>query len=258
MKINVYFWLIVLVTMSMSVAIVGLGLQSEGWLFYFAECCGVLVLILLFVLYRKVVRPIRTISGGMDLLVQQDFASRLVPVGQREADRIVCMFNQMMDCLKQQRLLVREQNQFLDLLINASPMAILTFDSKGRMTAVNAAGVTVFDGHAREDFEGKMLSELSHPLAMAVAGMAKGEIRTVRMSDSRIYKCSMLSYMDSGWAHPFMLIESLTDEVMAAEKRAYGKVIRMIAHEVNNTMCGVGSMLVTVSSAMTENQRDMA
>jgi signal transduction histidine kinase len=57
--------------------------------------------------------------------------------------------------------------------------------------------------------------------------------------------------MDRGFAHPFILIESLTDEVMKAEKKAYEKVIRMIAHEVNNTVAGVASALDSVSDALT-------
>ena len=51
----------------------------------------------------------------MDLLQAQDFSSRLAPVGQREADRIVSIFNRMMNQLKEERLRLREQNHFLDM-----------------------------------------------------------------------------------------------------------------------------------------------
>ena len=37
---------------------------------------------------------------------------------------------------------------------------------------------------------------------------------------------------------------------MKAERKAYEKVIRMIAHEVNNSMAGVNSMLDSVSAAV--------
>ena len=53
----------------------------------------------------------------MDLLKEQDFSSRLGYVGQKETDRIVDVFNRMMEQLKNERLHVREQNHFLDLLI---------------------------------------------------------------------------------------------------------------------------------------------
>lgn len=52
--------------------------------------------------------------------------------------------------------------------------------------------------------------------------------------------------MDKGVAHPFLLIDHLTYEVVKAEKRAYEKVIRMMSHEVNNSMGGVASILDSI------------
>ena len=46
------------------------------------------------------------------------------------------------------------------------------------------------------------------------------------------------------------MIESLTSEVMKAEKKAYEKVIRMIAHEVNNSVAGITSTLDTIDDAL--------
>lgn len=60
----------------------------------------------------------------MELLKEQDFSSRLRKVNQADADRIVDVFNRMMAQLKEERLRVREQNNFLDLLIQASPMGL--------------------------------------------------------------------------------------------------------------------------------------
>ena len=61
-------------------------------------------------------------------------------------------------------------------------------------------------------------------------------------------------FIDRGFQHPFFLIESLTDEVMKAEKKAYEKVIRMIAHEVNNTTAGITSTLDTVEQALSTEE----
>jgi len=70
--------------------------------------------------YRKIILPMRGIANGMDLIRAQDFSSRLTKVGQPEADRIVDMFNTMMHRLKTERLRIREQNHFLDLLISVA------------------------------------------------------------------------------------------------------------------------------------------
>ena len=65
-----------------------------------------------------------------------------------------------------------------------------------------------------------------------------------------IYRCSRLTFIDRGFAHPFILIESLTFEVIKAEKKAYEKVIRMIAHEVNNSFAGISSTLESINEVL--------
>ena len=207
-------------------------------------------LVYLVYFYRKVIKPLNSIAGGMDLLRAQDFSSRLAPVGQREADRIVQVFNRMMDQLKEERLRLREQNHFLDLLISVSPMGvmILTLDEKISMT--NKAALEFMDEGPEENLIGKGMEELNGTLAEELKRLSKGATETIRLSNSRIYRCSRLSFIDRGFAHPFYLIESLTADVMKAEKKAYEKVIRMIAHEVNNSVAGIASTLDTVNDAL--------
>ena len=207
-------------------------------------------LVYLVYFYRKVIKPLNSIAGGMDLLRAQDFSSRLAPVGQREADRIVQVFNRMMDQLKEERLRLREQNHFLDLLISVSPMGvmILTLDEKISMT--NKAALEFMDEGPEENLIGKSMDELNGTLAEELKRLPKGATETIRLSNSRIYRCSRLSFIDRGFAHPFYLIESLTSDVMKAEKKAYEKVIRMIAHEVNNSVAGIASTLDTVNDAL--------
>ena len=77
----------------------------------------------------------------MELLKEQDFSSRLSRVGQKEADRIVDIFNKMMEQLKNERLHLREQNHFLDLLINASPMGVIMLNLDKEVLSVNPAAL---------------------------------------------------------------------------------------------------------------------
>ena len=206
--------------------------------------------------YRKIILPMRGIANGMDLIRAQDFSSRLTKVGQPEADRIVDMFNTMMHNLKTERLRIREQNHFLDLLISVSPMGIVIIDSFGHITMHNPAAGEFL---ARRDLKGMRLEDIDSPLAAGIAALKQGETATMRLSDSKIYRCSRLSFMDNGYAHPFILIEQLTKEVIKAEKLAYEKVIRMISHEVNNSVAGITSILGTVSAIMKESDcKDVA
>lgn len=209
------------------------------------------VFIMAAVIYRLYVRPMRVIKRGMDLLREQDFASRLRHVGQSDADRLVDMFNQMMDCLKHERLRVREQNEFLDLLINASPMGVIMLDDFGKITSANRAAGEILN--CRE-LTGLQLSEIGSPLAREAATLAMRTSATVcRDDETEFFRISKLGFMNNGWLHPFVLIERLTEEVREAERRAYTRVIRIMAHEVNNSVGGISSTLQTLESEIGQN-----
>ena len=250
MKLKSLFFILAFLLAVVWAVLLFIATKENGWRFYLIEGLITLSLVYLVYFYRKVIKPLNSIAGGMDLLRAQDFSSRLAPVGQREADRIVQVFNRMMDQLKEERLRLREQNHFLDLLISVSPMGvmILTLDEKISMT--NKAALEFMDEGPEENLIGKSMDELNGTLAEELKRLPKGATETIRLSNSRIYRCSRLSFIDRGFAHPFYLIESLTADVMKAEKKAYEKVIRMIAHEVNNSVAGIASTLDTVNDAL--------
>ena len=104
---------------------------------------------------------------------------------------------------------------------------------------INAAALRFLGYTSANELTGKEFKILECPLAEEIDRLPKDTTDTIRLSDSMIYRCSRLSFVDRGFAHPFVLIESLTAEVVKAEKKAYEKVIRMIAHEVNNTTAGI-------------------
>lgn len=250
MKLKFFFFLLAFLLGVVWVVLLYIATEENGWKFYLTEGIISFCLIYLVYFYNKVIKPLNSIAGGMDLLRAQDFSSRLAPVGQQEADRIVQVFNRMMDQLKEERLRLREQNHFLDLLINVSPMGvvILTFDE--RIAMANKAALAFLGETSEKDILGKTMTLLSGDLAEELSRLTKDTTETIRLNDSHIYRCSRLSFVDHGFAHPFFLIESLTSEVMKAEKKAYEKVIRMIAHEVNNTVAGTTSALETIDDAM--------
>ena len=250
MKLKSFFFLLAFLLGVVWVVLLYIATEENGWKFYLTEGIISFCLIYLVYFYNKVIKPLNSIAGGMDLLRAQDFSSRLAPVGQQEADRIVQVFNRMMDQLKEERLRLREQNHFLDLLINVSPMGvvILTFDE--RISMANKAALAFLGETSEKAIQDKTMTQLSSDLAEELSRLPKDATETIRLSDSHIYRCSRLSFVDHGFAHPFFLIESLTSEVMKAEKKAYEKVIRMIAHEVNNTVAGTTSALETIDDAL--------
>ena len=253
MRIKGFFGILVFLLLVLGGGLLFLSSRLNMIYFYIGEGLVLFILCYLPFFYRKIVKPLNSIGSGMELLREQDFSSRLSPVGQYEADRIVNVFNRMMEQLKNERLRLREQNNFLDLLIKASPMGVILTTVDEDLSELNPMAQKML-GVRQEDVLGKKMNEIDSPLAAELANVPKGETATVRLNDSNIYRCTHSSFIDRGFQHPFFLIESLTDEVMKAEKKAYEKVIRMIAHEVNNTTAGITSTLDTVEQALSTEE----
>ena len=74
------------------------------------------------------------------LLDDGDFMSRFREVGQPEIDRLIRLYNRMSDRLRDERVRLQEQQQFLSQILAVSPLGILVLDFDGRVAYVNPSG----------------------------------------------------------------------------------------------------------------------
>ena len=228
MKLKHYFLLLTVgIVLLAGVALFG-TYRSHPTLFYAAEGFVVVLLCYLWYFYRKTIRPYDTLIGGMELVRELDLTTRLARSGQYETDIIVRTFNDLLSRLRSEHLRLEEQYTFLNLLIEASPMGVIQCDLDGNTTTMNPAAHEM----------------MSPAIEESIQSLPLGETTTVRIpGEPQLFRISHLSFPDRGFQHPFFLIESLTSEIRLAEKAAYERVIRMIAHEVNNSVAGIISLI---------------
>jgi signal transduction histidine kinase len=98
---------------------------------------------------------------------------------------------------------------------------------------------------------GELISDLDHPLFTQIKALKSGETMVVKLDGINSFKLQKSHFIDRGFSRHFIMLEDLTAEILAAEKKVYGKVIRMMAHEVNNTIGPVNSIM---QSAMKTDQ----
>lgn len=194
-------------------------------------------------LYKSVRRPLNVVASGLALLRGKDFSSRLAYVGEKDADKIIEMYNTMIRSLNLERRRLREQNHFLDLLIDVSTMGIIILDPDEEVVQLNRAALSFLGIKTVEEIKYKKLEVFDSKLCKILSSLKEGEINVVRLPDSMVYRCSRLQFMERGIKHPFIIVDKLTEEVMRAERKSYEKVIRMMAHEVNNSLGGMKTVL---------------
>jgi len=124
--------------------------------------------------------PIDLIETGSELIAERDFMSRFVAVGQPEMDRLVEVYNRMMERLREERLAAEEQGQLLQKIVEASPAAIVICDFDGRIEQKNPAAARLLG---------------SEPLP----SLEPGESRLVVSHGSRRLKVSRTEFRDRGF-----------------------------------------------------------
>lgn len=202
---------------------------------------------LLSYLWKSDIKATRVVMTGMELIASQDFNNRLNTTGLHEPDKIVALFNTMIDRLRNERTKNLEQENFTRLLTQASPMGVMMLDFDRNVSMVNPAFLKMTGMAAEEDAIGKKADAIEISLIKEMLKTGLGKSGVIRDGDVMMYRCYHLNFMQSGFKREFYLLESLTDEVIRAEREAYEKVIRTISHEVNNTMGGVRSVLQTMA-----------
>ncbi len=201
-------------------------------------------------LYRQLVLPLKMLLQGIEAIKDKDFNVKFLSTGKLEVDALIDVYNQMMDELRTERTRQEQQHFFLEKLIYTSPTGIIILDFDDRVQQINpkALQVLAIDEKA---VVGELIGELKHPVFAHIKALKSGETMVVKLDGVNSFKLQKSHFIDRGFSRHFIMLEDLTAEILAAEKKVYGKVIRMMAHEVNNTIGPVNSIM---QSAMKTDQ----
>jgi len=229
LRTKLLLWFIVLHLVFAGLSVVVL-MEHQEWLFA-VEVAFVVSILISYRMVNALFVPMELIRTGAELISERDFTSRFVPVGQPEMDRLIEIYNAMIDRLRDERLAAEEQQQLLQKIVEASPSGIVICDFDGRVQQANPAAQRLLNEPAVSD---------------ALPSLAPGESKLVTLAGARKLKIWNAEFRDRGFAKTFYLLEEMTEELRLTEKSAYEKLIRMMSHEVNNSVGAVRSLLESV------------
>ncbi|REA56787.1 histidine kinase [Dyadobacter luteus] len=195
-------------------------------------------------IYQNFNRPHEFVKSGIEAIREKDFTIKFVNTGNGEVDSLIEVYNLMIDQLREERVRLQEKHFLLERLIAASPIAIVILDFDGKIESVNTEGKVLL--HMGESvYKGLIPRQTGSEILSRAGEMKDGESKIIRPSGVATYKVQRSHFMDQGFRRSFLMIEELTAEMYESEKKAYGKVIRMMAHEVNNTLGATDSIIQT-------------
>jgi nitrogen fixation/metabolism regulation signal transduction histidine kinase len=193
-------------------------------------------------LLKSFFRPLNMVMKGIDLIKDSNFSTVFQPSGQAEVDAIVHIYNRMLNNLQYERQRMQEKHFFLDKIINAAPFGIITLDFDENIALVNPYAERLLEKPFAQ-LTGQPVQSIGNTLSQTLVNLEPGRAEVIALPSRRKIRCTKSDFYDQGFQRYFFLLEELTEELRLSEKQAYEKLIRILSHEVNNSIGAANSLL---------------
>jgi nitrogen fixation/metabolism regulation signal transduction histidine kinase len=158
---------------------------------------------------------------------------------------LVLAYNSLGDLLRRERLDLYQRELLLDTVIQTTPLVMVLTNAAGRIVYSNIAARELF--HAGRKLEGldfpALLQNCPAPLREALSASGDTLFTMDLNSEPQVYHFSQRSFLLNAQSHRLILLKQLTRELAAQEVAIWKKVIRVIAHELNNSLAPVSSLV---------------
>ncbi len=198
---------------------------------------------------------LRGISDGVKGFQENDFGFRLAPGRDDELGALVAIFNRMGDVLRTERREIYERELLLDAVLQGAPMAILLLNARDRVVYANAAARQMFAGRGR--LVGVALTEIEAPAPLRDALLAGADATVSARAgghEEETWRIAVRAFHLHTQRHRLVVVETLTGDVRRQELEAWRKVIRVVSHEVNNSLAPVSSLVHSARLAATDGR----
>ena len=175
--------------------------------------------------------------------------------GHDEFAQLVQAHAELGDVLREQRQSLVQRELLLDTMVQNTPVAMLLLTDGGdgvqRVTFSNTAARKLLHGGWK--LEGQRMHELLENMpielrnAIARGGDSLFAVRDPDAAeddddDEQIYHLSRRAFHLNGRPHELLLLRLLTAELRRQEVQTWKKVIRVISHELNNSLAPIASL----------------
>jgi len=189
-------------------------------------------------------RVLRAVSDGIVSMRDHDFSVSIRRISNDELGDLVTAYNALGDLLRRERLDLHQRELLLDTVIQTTPLVMVLTNSAGRIVYSNIAARQLF--HGGRKLEGldfmTLLEQSPAPLREALTGNADTLFTMEVDGEPQVYHLSQRRFHLNAQPQQLLLLKQLTRELAAQEVVVWKKVIRVIAHELNNSLAPITSL----------------
>ncbi len=227
------------------------GITAQAWLgdpWFAAVCASGLLLPLAIWLAHALARPVaalmRALAGSVASFRDGDFSFSIVARRDDELGDLVRAHNELGRVLRKERQSLFQRELLLDTVVQHSPTALVLVESRGHVVYANLAARQLLNGGRALQGQGfrAVVAECPAPFAQAIERGGDGLFTVAIEREEETFHLSQRGFKLQGRAHRLYLIKRLTRELSRQEVATWKKVIRVISHELNNSLAPISSL----------------
>jgi two-component system, NtrC family, nitrogen regulation sensor histidine kinase NtrY len=195
-------------------------------------------------LRRRVVVPLQSLANLLEALREGDYSLRGRNVDPQDAvGEVMVEVNSLSQTLHHQRLEALEAGVLLQKVITEVDLAVFAFDAERRLRLVNRAGEALLDSRAGE-LLGRRAAELG--LAPMLDAQSGRIVSHVFPGGTGRWEIRRRIFREGGRPHELLVISELSRALREEERQAWQRLVRVIGHELNNSLAPIKSMAGTL------------
>lgn len=198
-------------------------------------------------LLAPLTRLLRALEGTVLSYRDGEFGSTIAaeaPGGLAELDSLTRLHSELGLALREQRHHLAQRELLLDTVVQNTPVALVLTDAQGRIAYANIAARQLLD--QGRGLAGRALAEVlqraPEPLRDALLGARDGLFATVMHGEEEQFHLSLRDFRLQGQPHRLRLLRRMTRELSRQEVASWKRVIRVISHELNNSLAPISSL----------------
>jgi two-component system, NtrC family, nitrogen regulation sensor histidine kinase NtrY len=206
-----------------------------------------------FTLRERVVRPLQTLSNLIAALLEGDYSIRSRGATTHDALGLAMLeVNALGQTLREQRLGALEASALLRKVMDEIDVAIFAFDADMRLRLVNRAGERLLDMPV-ERMTGRTADALG--LEELLSGDEQRIIDASFAGGTGRWQLSRSTFRQGGAPHALLVLSDLSRTLREEELQAWQRLIRVLSHEINNSLAPIKSIAGSLQAIMSKEQR---
>jgi two-component system, NtrC family, nitrogen regulation sensor histidine kinase NtrY len=199
-------------------------------------------------LARRLASPvaalIRALSGSVSAFGDGDFSFSIRNDRRDEIGDLVNAHNELGRVLREQRQNLFQRELLLDTVVQNTPTALTLVEPGGHVVYANLAARALLNGGRAMNgtLVDSIIGEAPPQLAEALSGKTDSLFSVEINHEEETFHLSQRNFKLQGRTHRLILLRRMTRELSRQEVATWKKVIRVVSHEINNSLAPIRSL----------------